>query len=174
MSFNVTNLPEMGFEEIQRLDKSKPMMAYGYADDQVMTHQVGRCYPMPEQTVFAEAFVTSLNTQLNKDGFWVVILDTPKPSYFDRASRIFRTMVPMRWEAQWYDRDGDCQFVVDNEEDPLRWLDFEWSELMKQCEDAHKEWLKIKDALDLSDHQTFKQAQGEELDHEYQDAPEGF
>jgi len=171
-SFDATKLPELGHEDIHKLDKTRPMVVFGYSDDQVMTHHVGRCYPTPEQNVFAEAFVTSLNTQLDKDGFWLVILDMPEKSYFDRISRVFRVMVPHRWNAQWHDRDGDVQFVVDNEDDPARWLDFEWSELLAQCEEAHKRWREAIDNLDLSDRQTFKQAQGETLDHEYEDAPD--
>lgn len=144
---------------------------YELVDGDVRETKVGKCYPIPEQKVYAEEIVRFLNGELQeKPGHtWRAVWTNPKKSYYDRLSGLFRPWVPQSLELQYIDTDGDVQFVVDlcldaatRNMDVFTLLEnYSFTDVMQLCHGAYKEYYDLMAAAELRVGHMFSPKKGE-------------
>lgn len=124
----------------------------------------GKCFPIPEQEVYAEELVKFLNIQLKIDrgASWRVVWTQSRPKYYDRLSGLYRVAVPELIECQYLDKDGDVQFLVDMEEDVWTLLDnFSFTDVCNLCNNAYEQWRDLIDIVDPREPHMFSPTHGE-------------
>lgn len=169
---------ERGKARVQEIDPALQAVKWEWKDGAVVEKKIGRCFPIPEQKVYAEELCGFLNRELQEErgDSWRVVWTNPKKSYWDRLSGLFRPYVPMSLEVQYLDADQDVQFVVDISEGAGRIIDiwtllenFSFTDVMELCMGALKEYRELMYCAEVRHDQKYSPMRGEK-----DTAPESF
>jgi hypothetical protein len=169
---------ERGKARVSDLDIGIHAVKWEWIDGGVRETKAGKCYPIPEQKVYAEELCGFLNRELKDErgDSWRVVWANPKKSYWDRLSGLFRPCVPQSLEVQYLDGDRDVQFVLDISEGAGRIVDiwmlldnFSFTDVMQLCMGALKEYRELMYCAEVRYDQKYSPMRGEK-----DTAPEDF
>lgn len=136
----------------------------------------GKCFPLPEQELYAEQLVKFLNSEIAFNrGSWRVVWTQPRMRYYDKLSGLFRVAVPELLECHYLDRDGDVQLVVDIEEDVWTLLDnFSFTSITELCESAYQQWRELINIVDPHLAQMYSPVNGQAETNPHEKIPDLF
>ena len=128
-------------------------------DGKPCMEKYGKIQPHPYHEAFAARLFGNLNRTLDHCGAWSVTWKGVITQQQEDGTLWFGW--PTQWVASWFDKDGDLQFEVGNDDhfatvmnEPIEtWLD--------QCEHAYQQWLEHIIDVDVKAHQTIQFAKGE-------------
>ena len=138
---------------------------YEWIEGEVRKNSAGRCYPLPEQEIYAQTLCKFINDEMKlvKGSSWRIVLTNPHKKFYNKMTGLYHPAVPSMLECQYLDKDGDVQFVVELEENIWDLLDnFSFTDICELCEGAYKEWYDLQKVLEVRPDQTYSPARGEQ------------
>jgi hypothetical protein len=159
------HLPDIDLVDADWVGKPEAIHAvkYDLIDGEVVETKAGRCYPLPEQKVYAESLVRFLNKEIafNK-GRWRCVWTQPAQEYYNRMTGLIQVGVPEILECQYLDKDGDVITLVEIEENAWDLLDnFAFSDVAGMCNAAYEQAMDILKIVDPKIDQMYSPAHGQ-------------
>lgn len=160
--------PELSLEDAEwindpRLAQMVHAVKWEIKDGEPVKTKTGKCFPLPEQEIYAQNLVRFLNAEIAyNNGSWRVVWTQPRPKYYDRLSGLYRVAVPELLECHYLDRDGDTQVVMDIEEDVWTLLEnFSFTDMANLCDSAYEQAMEVHKVVGAKPEQMYSPVHGE-------------